>query len=240
MYTELTLSPPHHPHPHEGTACDVEVKGGDAALDKLQGGIDGTYKAQGCFEGKPFYKREGKEGPYLYYTPLAGAWDFAPNLDEPLDSTVLVYSEGEFGFISDRPQLVTPGQWYLSTDHMKKPKNADAAFEAHPSFTVACAAGSSDSVAVKLSDIREEGFMAGPLLTDEEMNSQYAEVFKNNSDSGTAFKVVTVMMLVAIALFGLSMTLGVPCLLYFKRIEATRSLVEYVEHQRKQATGRLD
>lgn len=226
--------------PPPGTACDVVVGGGDKILNKLSGGIDGTYKSQGCFEGKPYYKRDGKartggaipnaacspltarsallsnyqatlsypsltskssltpkeenqslsdnhvpffrpnktprkssqDGPYLYYTPLAGAWDFAPNLDEPLDSTVLVYSEGEFGFISDRPQLVGGGQWYLSTDLMKDPKNKDAAFESNPEFKVQCAEGSQDSVGTVLSEFRDQNFMPGPLLTDEEMDSQ--------------------------------------------------------------------
>jgi uncharacterized protein (UPF0276 family) len=88
--------------------------------------------------------------------------------------------------------------------------------------------------------VRQEQFLPGPLLTDAEMDSQFLEVYKNNQPTGGAFKAVTVLMLVAIALFGVSMTLGVPCLLYLKRIEATRSLVEYVEHQRKQAQGRLD
>jgi hypothetical protein len=111
------------------------------------------FQVVGCFEGKPYYKRDNsKSGAdrYLYYTPLAGAWDFAPSMDDPLDSTVLVYSEGEFGFISDRPQLVAPGQWYLSTDQISKPKSQDAAFEARNEFLVECAK-------VRAKKHREEG-----------------------------------------------------------------------------------
>lgn len=276
-----------------GEACDVVVKGGDKIIDKYKGGVDGTYKAVGCREGKPYYKREGSGGEcgagarlpppkgtgrpslgrfplaerYLYYTADAGAWDFSSTLNTEGDQHVPVYSEGEFGFVSDRPQLVAPGMWFLATEHMTKPKDASAAYEARNEFTVSCVEGQKDSIGTmvgqgtpplegsgvvaaphrppslppaQFKDVHNEEFMAGPLLTDAEMESQLKEVYRNNSHSGIGFKVVTFLMLAAVAMFGASLTLGVPCLLYLKKINATRGLAEYVEHQRKAAAGRLD
>lgn len=57
--------------------CDVKLSGVDQHLTTdLEGGIDGLYKLDGCFEGLPKYKRTGKtaNGVYTYLScALVGA-----------------------------------------------------------------------------------------------------------------------------------------------------------------------
>mmetsp|Transcript_20858 Transcript_20858/g.49753 ORF Transcript_20858/g.49753 Transcript_20858/m.49753 type:complete len:217 (-) Transcript_20858:645-1295(-) len=99
-------------------ACDLKIEGADKVVDKLNGGLDGTYKVTGCHDGRPMYQRKDKNGSrLLWYSALYKDWDFNDG-DVVVESDIIGY--GGDGIAEERPQFVPRDKWNLLGEHSSK------------------------------------------------------------------------------------------------------------------------
>lgn len=97
-------------------SCDLVIVGADNAADRLEGGLDGTYKLVSCYDGKPMYRRVTEpleENRVLWYNIYYGDWEFSTG-DEPSEDLLVMY--GDFGWVSP---LEVPN-WHLAASLNKE------------------------------------------------------------------------------------------------------------------------
>lgn len=118
--------------------CDLIVVGADVAADQLEGGLDGVYRMQSCYNGKPIYRREGmdEEPRTLWFSPEFGDWEFSSS---DITSTDLMIMYGNYGHVSP---LDVPA-WHLAAalngeqaELMSDP--GDDMYYVVPGITVSC------------------------------------------------------------------------------------------------------
>jgi iron-regulated transporter 1 len=153
-------------------ACDIKLVGADAIAQKLHGGLDGVYKVAACENGRPMYKRDGGpagEDRVLWYSSQFRDWDIA-NGTTPQEDDILMY--GGSGGRESRPQYVF-NQWNVATEFMNNASNIEEYTKVDA--TVECADGSKTEK--KVAGVTAS-FGAKPLISDDDMLSQYSAVYE--------------------------------------------------------------
>eukprot|EP00201_Polytomella_parva_P006537 CAMPEP_0175079754 /NCGR_PEP_ID=MMETSP0052_2-20121109/25022_1 /TAXON_ID=51329 ORGANISM="Polytomella parva, Strain SAG 63-3" /NCGR_SAMPLE_ID=MMETSP0052_2 /ASSEMBLY_ACC=CAM_ASM_000194 /LENGTH=310 /DNA_ID=CAMNT_0016350167 /DNA_START=99 /DNA_END=1028 /DNA_ORIENTATION=+ len=168
--------------------CSLNVSGGNSQLANLEGGIDGNYELQSCYNGRPLYRRITSKAPegdlVLFYSSLYGDWDFARSLG--VDADVLVYG-------GDLVHFTTPLQvedWQVLASLTLKPTAYGEDDFTLINLSVTCSNAKGQASNVSIVEVAgAQSVSAGldhPLLTDEEIEAKYRYVYDKYGKSSNA------------------------------------------------------
>jgi len=215
--------------------CDLKITGGDSVMSKESGGIDGTYEVAGCHDGKPMYKRskgdrQDKER-LLWYSALYKDWDFNEG-SVVIESDILGY--GGDGLGEERPVFVPLDKWNVLAEHATGYGEEMRDF-VPVNLQVTCANGK--ELEPPRAEASQGSFSAlgqHPLLTDEEWEAKYQQVFrKYTKKSGPK---VNTTMVALVVLAGIAIVLGIPYMVYFKKGPKSKAYA-LLHSSRKQMSG---
>eukprot|EP00192_Tetraselmis_astigmatica_P013680 CAMPEP_0117677416 /NCGR_PEP_ID=MMETSP0804-20121206/16733_1 /TAXON_ID=1074897 /ORGANISM="Tetraselmis astigmatica, Strain CCMP880" /LENGTH=333 /DNA_ID=CAMNT_0005486697 /DNA_START=142 /DNA_END=1143 /DNA_ORIENTATION=- len=213
-------------------ACDIKIEGGNAVVNKLDGGIDGTYKVIGCHAGRPLYKRSNEKKPeedrLLWYSALYKDWDFNEG-GVVVESDILGY--GGDGLGEERPSFVPKDKWNLLADYSSK--STDEMQDFVPvDLKITCA----DGKEIQRPERTEaaDASLSHPYLTDEEWEAKYVQIFSKYQKKSEP-KINTVFV-AFIVLSGIGIVLGIPYMMYFKKNPKSKAY-SLLNNGRKQLAG---
>jgi len=212
-------------------ACDIKISGADKVLDKLDGGMDGTYVVNGCHDGRPLYQRKGK-GPkrLLWYSALYKDWDFNEG-ESVVESDILGY--GGDGVAEERPQFVPKEKWNLLAEYSSKSADQLQDF-VQVNLKMECADGkvierpSDDHPAAQKKPLT--------LLTDEEWEDRYAKIY--NKFQKKQEPRINTLFVAFVVLSGIGIILGIPYMVFVKKGKKSKAY-SLLNHSRKQMAGKL-
>jgi hypothetical protein len=240
-YQDCTFDAKGKPQLANGTTdCPVKISGVDKQAGKLAGGIDGVYLFTSCYNGKPMYRRKNTtktltEPRVLWYSAQFGDWDISKG-SEPNDKEIIVYGgEREFAIL---PLLVSVWNLNKNTPGAKD----DAAKYEVVKAQLVCA----DGTKLKKEDLQRLRTTAqarqttGPMLTNEELDKKYKQVFdagkrpEPNPAVGFTFVVLLVMI-------GLTIVLAIPYFLVRKKTDGKASIstsfTQMLQQSKKKQSG---
>eukprot|EP01025_Chloroclados_australasicus_P059193 TRINITY_DN7475_c0_g2_i3.p1 TRINITY_DN7475_c0_g2~~TRINITY_DN7475_c0_g2_i3.p1 ORF type:complete len:352 (-),score=57.18 TRINITY_DN7475_c0_g2_i3:436-1491(-) len=207
-------------------ACDVKISGFSSA--QIPGGIDGTYRMKGCYQGRPKYKREHSpknQDRTLWYSAMFSDWDISAG-QEPNEATILAY--GGDGQEETRPNFVPADRWHLhaadaGSDEVREFKNLKV--------DILCVDG-------KALDKPKDDGVYQPLLTQDEAEAKYRAVYtrygRRDPDPTVNFAMVIFMVLI-----GVLVVLGIPYMMFRRKDGkgANKSFAQMLEEARKKRAG---
>jgi len=212
-------------------ACDIKISGADKTLDKLDGGMDGTYAVIGCHDGRPLYQRKGsKPKRLLWYSALYKDWDFNEG-SAVTESDILGY--GGDGVAEERPQFIPADKWNLLAEYSSKHTDELKDF-VQIKLKMECADGSQiERPAVAPG---REGNQPKNALSDEEWEKRYTAIY-NKFQKKQEPRINTVFV-AFVVLSGIGIVLGIPYMVYFKKSPKSKAY-SLLNHGRKQLAGKL-
>ncbi|KAK9824591.1 hypothetical protein WJX72_011552 [[Myrmecia] bisecta] len=185
------------------TPCDLKLEGADKEMTTGNGGLDGVYKVHSCENGRPLYKRDGSpsnEDRVLFYSTQYRDWDIT-NGTFPQEDDILMF--GGSGGREARPQYVD--EWSVATEFLKREQGPEEYSRVEIMLT--CADGSQIDRPVV------QKFGKTPLLTHDEMEEQYSQVYKKaRARKGDSSPDVNLGLVTLFVMIGLGIVFGLPYL----------------------------
>lgn len=158
-------------------------------------------------------------------------WDFNEG-SVVIESDILGY--GGDGLGEERPVFVPIDKWNVLAEHATGYGEEMRDF-VPVNLKVTCADGS--DVQAPRAEASQGSFSAlgqHPLLTDEEWEAKYAQVFKKYSKK--AEPKVNTTMVAFVVLAGIGIVLGIPYMVYFKKGPKSKAYA-LLQNSRKQMSG---
>eukprot|EP00951_Prasinocladus_malaysianus_P032238 scaffold312892_cov50-Prasinocladus_malaysianus.AAC.1 len=173
------------------------------------------------------YKRSDKAERLLWYSALYKDWDFNEG-GVVVESDILGY--GGDGLAEERPQFVPRGKWNLIGEYSSAPGDEYKDFT-QLTLDIKCADGTEIEPSKPTASAPQFG--AHPLLTDDEWEAKYAQIYKRYSRKEPK---INTMFVAIVILAGVGIVLGIPYLVYFKKNPRSKAY-SLLNHGRKHLAG---
>eukprot|EP01024_Parvocaulis_polyphysoides_P054505 TRINITY_DN5509_c0_g1_i5.p1 TRINITY_DN5509_c0_g1~~TRINITY_DN5509_c0_g1_i5.p1 ORF type:complete len:540 (+),score=98.13 TRINITY_DN5509_c0_g1_i5:153-1622(+) len=212
--------------------CDVKIEGADKHVKNLEGGIDGVYQLAGCHNNRPKYVRyePAKQERVLWFSTIFGDWDIGLGTEAD-EQDIIIY--GGDGLDEERPNFVSPQSWAIAADIVSDDEERLNLFEDYLSIdlTVSCSDG-------KTLDRPERSTMGKmPLLTDDEMESQYRMIYDKYGNKKPEPS-INFAMVVVIVFVGMGVVLGLPYMLARRTDKQGKTMWRRYQEEQKKRVGK--
>lgn len=205
------------------TACPIKIAGVDKHAGSLPGGVDGLYDVVSCYNGKPLYRRrntsdsEASESRVLWYSDSFGDWDVSRGEHPREEDTMLYGGEREFAAL---PLLVS--KWYLHSADKRVGTRDYKAIKVQ----VTCADGTKlkKEEIEALQRLAQERRSTGPMLTNDEFDKKYKEVYEKFGSRPDPNPAVSFTFVVLLVMIGLTIVLAIPFFLVKKKSNGKASI----------------